>query len=133
MRPAALHAPDSLQLVLGLPLLRPASHEQVPGFGLAALNVHELVELEHSALAATPALAPLVEDGRAGMMHAALSCPVPSGVRGPAAPSSARHALLQRDTRLIVLRLGPWGWRFGRALGGLRSRKARGGRGKALL
>lgn len=53
-------------------LFAPASDEQVPGFGLAALDLHELIKLEHPPLAAGISLATLMEDGDAWVMHAVL-------------------------------------------------------------
>lgn len=75
----------------------------MPTLCFAPLDVHELVELQHPALAATPALAPLVKDGCARMMHATLSFAVTSCVSLTTPSSSAGHALFECYARVVVL------------------------------
>jgi hypothetical protein len=95
--------PHSLQLLLPFLVFLSAPHEQVPVFGLASLNVHELVKLEDAPLATAPALAALVEDGCTRMMHTLLSLPIASFMSFTTALPPASHAILQCYTWVVVL------------------------------
>jgi hypothetical protein len=87
----------------------------MPVLGLAALNVHKLVELQHSPLTAAPALAPFMEDRCAWVMYTALTFPVAAFVSGTTSFPSAGHALFERYAWIVVF--GLWrrrrrGWRL---------------------
>ena len=95
--PRVLHSPYSLQLLLStLLVLLTTSDKQMTVLRFASFNIHELIEFQHSPLAATPAFATFVEDGRTGMMHTALSGSVSAFVCRATSFSSAGHALLER-------------------------------------
>ena len=98
------NVPNRLQLLLAL-LLLPTTDEEMSVFCLAPLDLHKLVKLHDPPLTATPPLAALVEDGRARVMHTALSFPIASFVHSAASFPPARHALLDLQTRVVVFRL----------------------------
>jgi hypothetical protein len=95
------NVPYSLHLLLLVLLSAP--YEQMPSLGLAPLNVHELVEFKHPPLAAAPTFASLVEYRRSRMMHAALALSVAALECLSTAPPFACHALLDLQTRIVVL------------------------------
>jgi hypothetical protein len=96
--------PNSLQVLLTTRLLLlAASDEQMSLLGLASLDVHELVEFEHAPLAAAPAFAALVEDGRPWVMYTRLPLPIAALVSLSTSFPPTRHAFLERNTRVIVL------------------------------
>lgn len=119
--------PDSLQLLLALLLLATAD-KQMSLLCLAALNVHELVKLQHPLLTATPALAAFVEDGCARVMYATFSFSITALVNRPAPFPPTCHALLQRYAWVVIF--GFWrrsgrGCRLRRGLCGGQSRRGR--------
>lgn len=118
--------PHALDNVLGVLVLLLA-YEEMSVLGHAALDLHELVELEHAPLAAAVALAALVEDGRARVVHAALfdalAASLGGFVRGIAGLALAGRAVRDRQARVVLLVLGR---RCGRARG-----RRRGLRGQA--
>jgi hypothetical protein len=103
--------PNSFELLLTRLVLLSASNEQVSVLGLATFDVHELVKFQYAPLAATPAFTALVEDGRTRVMYTLLSLPVASLVGLSTSSPPASHALLQRNTWVIILRLWRRRWR----------------------
>lgn len=106
--------PDVVHNVFLLVVLLLA-HEQVLVLGLAALNLHELIEFQHSSLATGPTLATLVEESCPRVVDALLSFPALAWViLCVAAPPLALLARLYRQLRVIVLVflwLGRRSWR----------------------
>jgi hypothetical protein len=96
------NVPNGLYFLLLLLILLTAD-VQMPRLGFAPLDLHELVELQHPPLAARPPLWPLVEDGRAGVMHAGLVVSaLRTAVRMRAALAPARLALGDREAGVVV-------------------------------
>lgn len=93
-------------------------------------NLQELVELQHSALAAGPSLATLVEDGVARVVDAPLVVASRRAtVGGTAASATTRR--VRRDLHIRVVGLGLLDDRLGGGSG--RSRGRRDGNGWALV
>lgn len=116
--------PHCLQILL-VRFLLPASHKKMPSLRLAALDLHELVEVEHPPLAARPALRTLMEYGGTRMVHAALVISRGIGiVRCFAAAPPASLAGGYGDRRFIVLGFWGRGWRDGGSSRGLCLRRS---------